>query len=77
MHIFASVINGTVNNVMDVHEADCGDLDYPDSEPIGVAYLAALDVPGDIVQASPDGSFRGKRPSVGDTWDGTEFAPPA
>lgn len=62
-----------------VDHADCGDLDFPDTEPIGQAFLSSLyGYPeSDFVQCSYNANFRAMYPGFSCVWDGNEFGPPA
>lgn len=59
--------------------ADCGTLDFPDSEPLGQAMLGASGILGMFRQCSYSGSFRGAYPGQGWSYDPflDEFIPPA
>jgi len=50
--------NNTVIRVIVVANKDCGDLDFPDSEPIGQAFIAALGLNGVWKQTSYNNNFR-------------------
>lgn len=55
---FALVEDGIVQAIMVVDNKDCDDLDFPDSEPVGQAYIASLGYSGEWLQTSYNGSFR-------------------
>lgn len=77
---FAQLNGNTVQQVIVVSNDDCGGGDFPDSEPIGQAFIASLGLPGEWLQCSYHGSFRSAYPGPGWTYDETndEFvAPPA
>jgi hypothetical protein len=59
--------------------ADCGDLDFPDTEPLGQEMLQASGFAGDFRQCSYSGSFRGAYPGQGWSYDPDldEFIPPS
>lgn len=59
--------------------ADCGDLDFPDTEPLGQEMLAASGFHGEYRQCSYGGNFRGAYPGEGWRYDEDldEFLPPA
>jgi hypothetical protein len=44
---FAKIENNTVIEVIVVSNEDCGGGDYPESEPIGQAFIASLGLTGD------------------------------
>lgn len=73
---FAKIDNSIVSQVIVVSNDDCGGGDFPESEPIGQAFIASLGLAGDWLQTSYHGNFRGKYAGIGDTWDGTNFVTP-
>ncbi len=75
---FAQVTDGIVRNVIVIDNSDCGDLDYPDSEPIGQAFIASIGIEGDWLQTSYNNNFRGTYAGQGMTYDPTldEFVSP-
>ena len=75
---FAQVENNIVRNVIVINNSDCGGGDYPDSEPIGQAFIAAIGIDGDWMQTSYNGNFRGTYAGQGMTYDPTldEFISP-
>ena len=78
---FALVVDGVVRNIAVISNAVMDDLPFPDSEPIGQAFISTLPElagqPGNYWQCSYNANFRGCYPGVGYTFDGTVFAPPA
>jgi len=56
---FAKVENGVVQQVIVVSNDDCGGGDFPESEPIGQAFLALLGLTGEWLQTSYHANFRG------------------
>ena len=58
-----------VRNVIVVDNDDCGDLDFPDSEPIGQAFIASIGIDGDWLQTSYNNNFRGQYAGQGMTYD--------
>ena len=78
---FALVEDGIVRNVIVIANAAIGDLPFPESEPVGVAFIATLpDLAGQAGtwwQCSYNANFRGCYPGLGYTFDGTNFIPPA
>ena len=78
---YALVDDGIVTNVITIANEAIDNLPYPESEPIGVAFIATL--PDLAAQAgiwwecSYNNNFRGVYPSMGYTFDGVDFAPPA
>jgi len=78
---FAKIENDTVTQVIVVSNDDCGGGDFPESEPIGQAFLASLGLTGEWLQTSYHNNFRGRWASAGFTFDATigeygEFVPP-
>ena len=66
---FAQVQDGIVRNVIVIDNSDCGGGDYPDSEPIGQAFIAAIGIDGDWLQTSYNNNFRGQYAGQGITYD--------
>ena len=66
---FAEVTDGIVRNVIVIDNSDCGAGDYPDSEPIGQAFIAAIGIEGDWLQTSYNNNFRGTYAGQGMTYD--------
>lgn len=65
---FAKVTNGAVSDVIVIANSDCGGGDFPESEPIGQAFIASLGIAGDWLQTSYNNNFRGLYAS-GKTYD--------
>ena len=78
---YALVDEGIVRNVITVANAAINDLPFPESEPLGVAFIATLPdlaaQAGTWWQCSYNGNFRGVYPGMGCGFDGTDFIPPA
>lgn len=76
---FANVVGNFVTNVIVVSNDDCDNLPFPDSEPIGQAFIASLGLPGEWLQTSYNGNFRGCYAGIGFTYDqqADVFVPPA
>ena len=73
--------DGLVLQEIGVDNADCGGGDFPDSEPIGQAFINGphpdcLALEGNWLQTSFNASFRGCFAGLGYTFDGTNFIPP-
>jgi hypothetical protein len=66
---FAKVDNGTVSNVIVIANENCDDLPFPESEPVGQAFIASLGLDGEWKQTSYSGSFRGTYAGIGFTYD--------
>ena len=58
-----------VRNVIVINNSDCAGGDYPDSEPIGQAFIASIGIDGDWLQTSYNGNFRGTYAGQGMTYD--------
>jgi hypothetical protein len=56
---FAKVTNDIVDEVIVVSNDDCDNLPFPESEPIGQAFIASLGFAGVWLQTSYNGNFRG------------------
>ena len=76
---FARIQNGIVEEVNVINNADCGGGDFPESEPIGQAFIASLGLAGEWKQTSYNVNFRGKYAGIGDRYDAEldEFVSPA
>jgi len=57
-----------VRNVIVVNNSDCGGGDFPDSEPIGQAFIADIGIEGDWLQTSYNNNFRGQYAGQGMTY---------
>ena len=66
---FAQVTYNIVRNVIVVNNSDCGGGDFPDSEPIGQAFIASLGIEGEWLQTSYNNNFRGTYAGQGMTYD--------
>lgn len=73
---FAEVENGIVSNVIVVANSDCGDKEFPESEPIGQVFIASLGIDGEWKQTSYNANFRGVYAGIGHIWNGTDFVAP-
>lgn len=56
---FAKIVDGIVETVIVVANSDCGNEEFPASEPIGQAFLASIGVEGEWKQTSYNNNFRG------------------
>jgi hypothetical protein len=71
---FCKVDDGTVTDLIVVDNDDCGGGDFPDSEPIGQAFIAALAagdprLEGTWLQTSYNDNFRGRLGQIGFIYD--------
>lgn len=75
---FAQISNGLVVDVITVDKINCGNLQYPESEPIGQAYIASLGIQGEWLQTSVDGMFRKQYAGIGFSYsvEGDVFVTP-
>ena len=75
---FALMENGCVNRVIVVSNDDCGGGNFPASEPVGQAFIAALGLAGEWLQTSYNGNFRGTYAGIGYIYDPATdtFTPP-
>jgi hypothetical protein len=76
---FAQVdTDNIVRQVIVVSNDDCGGGDFPNSEPIGQAFIASLGLAGRWLQTSYHANFRGTYAGIGYTYDATldEFVAP-
>lgn len=75
---FAQVDNKIVNQVIVIDNADCGGGDFPESEPIGQAFIADIGLAGEWRQTSYNGNFRGTYAGIGFAYDSKadEFVAP-
>lgn len=78
---FAKIEDGVVRQVIVVDNNDCGGGNFPDSEPIGNAFINSIGLPGVWKQTSYNNNFRGSYAGIGYKFDETlgehgEFVPP-
>lgn len=66
---FAQIVNNVVTNVIVVSNDDCGGGEFPESEPIGQAFIASLGLDGLWLQTSYHANFRGCYAGSGYTYD--------
>lgn len=71
--------NNIVEYVMVVNNSDIDDLPYPESEPVGQAYIASLGLEGEWLQCSYNNNFRGRMAAIYFAYDPIidEFVPTA
>lgn len=72
MAYFAQI--DTTNIVIDViaiNNAEVDNLPFPESEPIGQAFIASLGIAGDWLQTSYNNNFRGRYAGIGFIFDQT------
>ena len=75
---FAEIKNNKVEQVIVIANENCGDLPFPESEPVGQAFIAELGLPGEWLQTSYNNNFRGTYAGMGFTYDAEldEFVAP-
>lgn len=75
---FAKINRSLVEDVIVIANSDCGDLPFPESEPVGQAYIESLGLSGQWLQTSYNGNFRGCYAGIGYTYDPEtdDFIPP-
>jgi hypothetical protein len=66
---FAQVTNNVVQQVIVVSNEDLDNLSFPESEPIGQAFIASLGIKGEWLQTSYNGNFRGIYAGIEYTFD--------
>lgn len=66
---FALVNGNVVTNVIVVSNNDCGNLNFPESEPLGQTFLSSIGLEGLWLQTSYNANFRGKFAGIGDRYD--------
>jgi hypothetical protein len=66
---FALIENDVVTNVIVINNSDCGGGDFPESEPIGQAFIASIGLEGFYAQTSYNSNFRGCYAGIGYTYD--------
>jgi len=80
---FAKIVNNQVDAVIVVSNEVCDDLPFPESEPVGQAFIASIGLQGLWLQTSYNNNFRGTYAGAGYTYDaalgeyGEFVAPPA
>ena len=75
---FAQMVGGSVHAVIVVSDSDCDDLPFPESEPVGQAYIASLGIAGTWLQTSYNNNFRGTYAGIDYTYNPVTdmFEPP-
>ena len=66
---FAKIVNNIVTDVIAVDNVNCGGGDFPQSEPIGQAFIASIGLSGIFLQTSYNNNFRGTYAGIGYTYD--------
>jgi len=75
---FAEVSGDVVTQVIVVSNDDCAGGEFPQSEPVGQAFIASLGLDGVWKQTSYNGNFRGRYAGIGYRYDSAldEFVAP-
>jgi hypothetical protein len=75
---FALINDDKVSTVIVVNNEDCGGGNFPESEPIGQAFIASIGFSGEWLQTSYHGNFRENYAGIGYTYDreSQTFIPP-
>jgi hypothetical protein len=68
---FAKMNGNIVEQVIVVSNHDCDNLPFPESEPVGQAFIASLGLTGLWLETSYNSNFRGCYASGGWTFDPT------
>lgn len=76
MATFVNINGNLCGEVIVIDNADCNNLTFPASEPIGQAFIASLGITGEWLQTSYTASYRGVYAGIGFTWNGTDFVAP-
>lgn len=66
---FARISDGIVREIIVIANDDCGGGNFPESEPIGQAFIATLGISGTWLQCSYHANFRKYYPGFGYTYD--------
>lgn len=75
---FAEVSGDVVTQVIVVSNDDCAGGEFPQSEPVGQAFIASIGLGGEWKQTSYNGNFRGRYAGIGYRYDSSldEFVAP-
>jgi len=66
---FAQIVDNTVVQVIVVSNDDCAGGNFPESEPVGQAFIASLGIDGEWLQTSYNSNFRDTYAGIGWTYD--------
>lgn len=66
---FAEIENNIVQRVIVIANSDINDLPFPESEPVGQAFIASLGIAGTWLQTSYNGNFRGNYAGIDYTYN--------
>ena len=68
---FAKMSGNIVEQVIVIANSDCDDLPFPESEPVGQAFIASIGLGGDWLETSYNNNFRGVYAGIGYTYNPT------
>ena len=77
---FAKVENNIVVEIIVISNQDCDNLPFPESEPVGQAFIASVGLDGEWLETSYNNNFRGIYAGIGYTYDAAQdifVAPPS
>ena len=66
---FARIEDSIVRDIIVIDNVDCGGGDFPESEPVGQAFIASIGLTGEWLQTSYNGNFRGRYAGQGFAYD--------
>jgi len=66
---FAKMNGNIVEQVIVVSNNDVDNLPFPESEPLGQAFIASIGLGGDWLETSYNNNFRGTYAGIGYTYD--------
>ena len=66
---FAKINGNLVEQVIVISNDDVDNLPFPESEPIGQAFIASIGLDGEWLETSYNNNFRGTYAGVGFTYD--------
>ena len=69
MAYFAEIQNNEIIQVIAISNTDVDNLPFPESEPIGQAFIASLGLQGEWLQTSYNGNFRAVYAGIGYMYD--------
>lgn len=69
MATFAQIENNKVTQVIVISDHNCGGVEFPESEPIGQAFIASIGLDGQWLQTSENADYRGSYAGIGYTYD--------
>jgi hypothetical protein len=66
---FAKINGNSVQQVIVISNDDVDNLPFPESEPVGQAFIASLGLGGDWLETSYNNNFRGVYAGIGYNYD--------